>query len=77
VELESSEQGRISAFAPELGVRRTAPLLVRLTEDTTFLEAYALPLLGKARGAENWYVAHRYEAGEDSFSPHYVVEPST
>ena len=68
MELESSELGRISELAPELALRRAVPLLARLAGDTAFLEAYALPLLEKARGAENWYVAHRYEAEEDSFS---------
>jgi hypothetical protein len=76
VELESSELGRLSELAPELALRRSVPLLARLAEDTAFLEAYALPLLGKARRAENWYVAHRYEAEEDSCSLEVFVWPA-
>lgn len=37
--------------------------LLRLSGDPGFLEAHVLPLLGEARRAGSWYVAHRSEQG--------------
>jgi predicted metal-dependent enzyme (double-stranded beta helix superfamily) len=40
-----------------------------------FLDAYVLPLLEKPGETEDWYVAHRYEDGRDSYSLEVFVWP--
>ena len=44
------------------------PFLAHLVRDLTFLDTHILPLLEEARGAQDWYVAHRYEGKDGSYS---------
>jgi predicted metal-dependent enzyme (double-stranded beta helix superfamily) len=66
---------RLSGLAPELALSEAVPLLTRLAEDPTFLDAYVLALLGKAGGIEDWYVAYRHEGWDGSCSLEVFVWP--
>jgi predicted metal-dependent enzyme (double-stranded beta helix superfamily) len=70
-----SELERLSDLAPELALQRAAPLLTRLARDPAFLDAHVLPLLGEARRAEDWYVAHRCDGQGGSYSLQVFVWP--
>jgi predicted metal-dependent enzyme (double-stranded beta helix superfamily) len=72
---DTSELQRLSGFTPELALREAASFLIHLVRDPTFLEARVLPLLEKARGAEDWYVAHRYDNQDGSYSLQIFVWP--
>ena len=47
---------------------RAAAFLADLVRDRSFLGSHVLPVLEQARGAEGWYVAHRWDAPDGSFS---------
>jgi predicted metal-dependent enzyme (double-stranded beta helix superfamily) len=74
-----SELENLSELPTELALQQAAPFLAHLVKDPTFLEAEILPLLKEARGTEeDWYVAHRYEGKDHSFSLQvFVWPPST
>ena len=71
----TSELPRLSDLTPELALREAAPFLANLVRDPTFLDAHILPLLKEARGAEEWYVAHRYDGQDSSYSLQIFVWP--
>ena len=64
----TNELLRISDLPTELALRQAAPFLARLAKDRGFLESRILPLLEGASDGENWFVAHRYDAEDGSFS---------
>lgn len=70
---------KLSELPTELALQRAAPYLAHLVEDPTFLEAEIRPLLEESRGTlGDWYVAHRYEGKDHSFSLQvFVWPPST
>ena len=47
-------------------LRGAIPILSRLANDPGFLGRHVLPLLDKAGGAEDWYVAHRDDLPDGS-----------
>jgi hypothetical protein len=59
---------KLSEFPTELALPRAAAFLARLVKDPDFVESQILPLLGEARGREDWYVACRYDANDGSYS---------
>jgi predicted metal-dependent enzyme (double-stranded beta helix superfamily) len=78
--LDTNELRWLSELPAELALQQAAPFLAHLVRDPAFLEAEVLPLLGESRGTEeeDWYVAHRYEGEDHSFSLQvFVWPPST
>jgi predicted metal-dependent enzyme (double-stranded beta helix superfamily) len=76
--LDTNELQRLSALPTDLALRQAVPFLAHLVKDPAFLEAEILPLLGEARGTEDWYVAHSYEGEDHSFSLQvFAWPPST
>ncbi|MDQ3602379.1 MAG: cysteine dioxygenase family protein [Actinomycetota bacterium] len=66
----------ISELPTELALKRAASFLAHLVEDPTFIEAEIRPLLEEAKGTEgDWYVAHRYEGEDHSYSLQVFVWP--
>jgi predicted metal-dependent enzyme (double-stranded beta helix superfamily) len=66
----------LATLAPEPALRKGVRLLTRLTNDGAFLSKRILPLL--LRGAEvtdGWYVAHRGEGQDGSYSLEVFVWP--
>ena len=72
---DTSELGRLSGLPAELALQRAVPFLAHLVRDPSFLDTHLLPLLEEARRAEDWYVAHRYDAQDDSYSLQIFVWP--
>lgn len=72
----TNELREISELPTELALRRAAPLLARLVTDRDFMRSQILPLLEVASVKEDWYVAHRYDAEDDSYSLQVFVWPS-
>jgi predicted metal-dependent enzyme (double-stranded beta helix superfamily) len=64
-----------SDLPPELALRKAVPYLTSIVEDSTFLGTEILPLLQEAGRAKDWYVAHRYDAPDDSYSLQVFVWP--
>ena len=58
---DARELREICSLPTEAALRRAVPFLEGLVEDPAFLGGDILPLLEEAEGAENWYVARRYE----------------
>ena len=54
---------------------RAAAYLADLVQNRSFLNNHVLPVLEKARGAEGWYVARRWDDPEGSFSLQVFVWP--
>ena len=65
----TNELRKISELPTELALRRAATFLTRLVKDPAFLGSQIIPLLKEARdGEEGWYVAHRHDAEDGSYS---------
>lgn len=65
------EVAALGAFAqdpPDLALEQAALVVARLAKDPAFLEACVFPVLEEVRGAEDWYVARRYDARDGSYS---------
>ncbi len=73
--LDTNELQKLSELPMELALQRAAPFLTHLVEDLAFLETEILPLLEEARGREDWYVAHRYDGQDGSYSLQVFVWP--
>lgn len=77
--LAAAELGGLDVFAtlaPRSALRKAVLLLTRLTNDVDFLSQHVLPLLPqRAEGADGWYVAHRSEGEEGSYSFEVFVWP--
>jgi predicted metal-dependent enzyme (double-stranded beta helix superfamily) len=73
--LDTNELEKLSNLPTELALQGAAPLLAQLVRDPAFLDAHVLPLLKEARGVEDWYVAHRYDAQDSSYSLQIFVWP--
>ncbi len=73
--LDTNELQEICELPAELALRRAAPFLADLVRDPVFLEAEILPPLRGAQGASDWYVAHRHDAEDGSFSLKVFVWP--
>ena len=72
----TNELRKISELPTEMALRQAASLLTRLVKDRAFLGSRILPLLEEARDREGWYVAHRHEADDGSFSLQTFVWPA-
>lgn len=72
---ETNELRKISELPTESALRRAATFLADMVKDPAFFEAEILPLLQEAKGAKDWYVAHRYDAEDGSFSLQTFVWP--
>jgi predicted metal-dependent enzyme (double-stranded beta helix superfamily) len=73
--LDTNELEKLSNLPTELALQGAAPLLAQLVRDPSFLDAHVLPLLEEARRVEDWYVAHRYDAQDGSYSLQIFVWP--
>jgi predicted metal-dependent enzyme (double-stranded beta helix superfamily) len=72
---ETGELGTLATLPPEPALREAVTFLVRLAKDRAFLGEYVLPLLDKVREADDWYVAHRCEGKDGSYSLEIFVWP--
>lgn len=50
--------------------------LTRLVGDPAFINSWVLPLLGQARWAQDWYVAHRHGSPDGTISLQVFVWPA-
>jgi predicted metal-dependent enzyme (double-stranded beta helix superfamily) len=71
----TSELEKLSDLPTVAALRSAVPLLAYLVKDPAFLDVYVLPLLEEAKGAEEWYVAHRCDAQDSSYSLQIFVWP--
>ena len=60
---------------PELALQEAVPVLSRLVSDPDFLGSHVLPLMDEAGTAEDWYVAHRHDDPDRSYSLQVFVWP--
>ena len=61
----------------QLTLQGAVPLLCRLAKEH-FLGKHVVPLLEETTEADEWYVAHRWEGENDSYSPEiFVWAPGT
>ena len=72
---ELGESGTLPELPTEPALRGAVALLTRLAKARAFLDAYVLPLLKEAEGAEEWYVAHCREGQDGSYSLQVFVWP--
>ncbi len=73
---DTDDLQELSELPTELALQEAAPFLAHLVADPTFLEAEIHPLLDEARGTGgDWYVAHRYEGEDHSYSLQVFVWP--
>jgi predicted metal-dependent enzyme (double-stranded beta helix superfamily) len=77
--VDTNQLQRLSELPTEPALMQAAPFLEHLVEDPTFIEGEILPLLEEGRGAAgDWYVAHRYEGEDPTYSLQvFVWPPST
>jgi predicted metal-dependent enzyme (double-stranded beta helix superfamily) len=73
--LDTNQLRKISALPTELALRRAATFLSYLVKDPDFGDSRILPFLEEAIYAEDWYVAHRHDAEDGSFSLQVFVWP--
>jgi len=67
---------KISGLPVELALRQAASFLSCLVKDPDFVESRILPFLEEARYAQDWYVAHRDDAEDGSYSLQVFVWPA-
>ena len=72
---DTSKLEKLSTLPTEVALQEAVPFLAHLVKDPTFLDAHVLPLLQEARRVEEWYVAHRYDAQDGSYSLQVFVWP--
>jgi predicted metal-dependent enzyme (double-stranded beta helix superfamily) len=70
-----SKLREISGLLTESALPEAASFLSHLVRDPAFLGARVHPLLEEAGGREDWYVAHRYDAPDGSYSLQVFVWP--
>jgi len=71
----SQKLQEICDLPSELALPQAAAFLAELVQDRQFLEAHVLPLLDGAKGAEDWFVAERWDGPEKSYSLQVFVWP--
>jgi predicted metal-dependent enzyme (double-stranded beta helix superfamily) len=57
----------------EVALWRAIPLLSSLMNDVAFMDSHVLPLVEET--AEDWYVAHRHDSPDGSYSLQIFVWP--
>jgi predicted metal-dependent enzyme (double-stranded beta helix superfamily) len=73
--LEVRELEKLSELLTEPALREAASFLARLVNEPGFLETGILPLLKEAQRAGDWYVAHRHDGEDGSYSLQTFVWP--
>jgi predicted metal-dependent enzyme (double-stranded beta helix superfamily) len=73
--LDVSELEKLCELPKEPGLQEAVPFLARLVRNPAFLETEILPLLKEAKNTGGWYVAHRYDDANRSYSLQIVVWP--
>jgi predicted metal-dependent enzyme (double-stranded beta helix superfamily) len=73
--LDTNELQKLSELPTELALRQAAAFLARLVKDPDFVDSCILPFLEESRHREDWYVAHRHDAEDGSFSLQVFVWP--
>ncbi len=73
--LATKELEKLSNLSTQLALQRAVLFLAHLVRDPVFLDAHVLPLLEEASSVEDWYVAHRYDAQDGSYSLQIFVWP--
>ena len=74
--LDTTKLGKLANLPTELALQKAAPFLARLVRDPAFLDAHILPLLKEAgKAKEDWYVAHRHDGQNGSYSLQIFVWP--
>ena len=66
---------KISDLPTEIALPQAASFLAYVVKEPDFLESRILPLLEEARDRDDWYVAHRHDAEDGSFSLQVFVWP--
>ncbi len=72
---ETNQLRKISDLPTEAALRQAATFLAPLVKDPDFLGSRILPFLEEARYGGDWYVAHRHDAEDGSFSLQVFVWP--
>jgi predicted metal-dependent enzyme (double-stranded beta helix superfamily) len=72
---DTNQLRKISGLPTGLALPKAATFLPCLVKDPDFVNSRILPFLEEARYAEDWYVAHRHEAEDGSFSLQVFVWP--
>jgi predicted metal-dependent enzyme (double-stranded beta helix superfamily) len=72
---DTNQLRKISELPTELALRQAATFLSHLVKDPDFVDSRILPFLEVARYGEDWYVAHRHDAEDCSFSLQVFVWP--
>jgi len=73
--LDTNTLQKICDLPMELALRRAAAFLAHLVKDPDFVGSWILPFLEGASHAQDWYVAHRLDADDGSFSLQVFVWP--
>jgi predicted metal-dependent enzyme (double-stranded beta helix superfamily) len=73
---DTNQLRKISELPTELALRQAASFLAHLVKDPDFVGSRILPLLEEARHREDWYVAHRYDTEDGSYSLQVFAWPS-
>jgi predicted metal-dependent enzyme (double-stranded beta helix superfamily) len=72
---DTNQLRKISGLPTELALPKAATFLSHLVKNPDFVDLRILPFLEEARYAEDWYVAHRHDAEDGSFSLQVFVWP--
>ena len=72
---ETNQLRKISGLPTELALPKAATFLSYLAKDPDFVNSQILPFLEEARYAEDWYVAHRQDSEDGSYSLQVFVWP--
>jgi hypothetical protein len=73
---DTNELREIATLPTESALLRAARFLSDLVKDTGFRHAEILPLVGKAKNDQGWYVARQYDGEDDSYSLKIFVWPA-
>ena len=73
---DTNQLRKISGLPTDLALPKAANFLSYLVKDPDFVDSLILPFLEEARYAEDWYVAHRHDAEDGSFSLQVFVWPA-
>jgi predicted metal-dependent enzyme (double-stranded beta helix superfamily) len=72
---DTNQLRKISRLPTELALPQAASFLSHLVKDSVFVGSRILPFLEEATHAEDWYVAHRHDAEDGSYSLQVFVWP--
>ena len=73
--LDESRQEYLPVLSSELTLREAASSLDLLVHDLAFLSTRIHPWVERARDGEDWFVAHRHDAEDGSYSLQIFVWP--